>query len=96
MTEEEKQELETLRQEKQQRLQQERARAALEKAGVPISFASLLIGNSDEDTDRRTAAFCETYQQALADDVRQRLPQQPPLVTPPVPKRARRGIQRIR
>ena len=96
MTEDEKRELETLRQEKMQRAQQARARAALETAGVPVSFASLLAGGDDEDTDRRAQDFCAAYQAALAEDVRKRLPQQPPVVTPPAPKRARRGIQRIR
>ena len=33
---------------------------------------------------------------ALAEDIRHRLPQQPPVVTPPAPQRPRRGIQRIR
>ncbi len=96
MTEQEQQELETLRQEKRQRLQQQRAQAALETAGVPQSFAALLAGTDDSDTDRRTADFCAAYQAALAEDIRQRLPQQPPVVTPPVPQRPRRGIQRIR
>ena len=41
MNEEEKQELETLRAEKLRREQVERARAALERGGVPQSFASL-------------------------------------------------------
>ena len=35
-------------------------------------------------------------QAALAEDIRGRLPQQPPVVTPPAPQRPRRGIQRIR
>ena len=42
MNEEEKQELETLRAEKLRREQVERARAALERGGVPQSFAPLL------------------------------------------------------
>lgn len=96
MTEDEKKELETLRQEKLQQVQQTRARAALETAGVPVSFAPLLAGGDDGDTDQRTQDFCAAYQAALAEDVRKRLPQQPPVVTPPAPKRARRGIQRIR
>ncbi|MBP3509415.1 capsid assembly scaffolding protein Gp46 family protein [Oscillibacter sp.] len=96
MTEDEKKELEVLRREKQQRLQRDRARAALETAGVSVSFASLLAGSDDSDTDQRTQDFCAAYQEALAEDVRKRLPQQPPVVTPPAPKRARRGIQRIR
>lgn len=54
MTEEEKQELEALRQEKRQRTQQARALAALESAGVPGSFAALLAGADDADTDQRT------------------------------------------
>ena len=96
MTEDEKKELEALRREKQQRLQQTRAKAALETAGVPVSFAALLAGGDDSDTDQRTQDFCAAYQAALAEDVRKRLPQQPPVVTPPAPKRVRRGIQRIR
>ena len=96
MTEEEKQELETLRQEKHQRTQTERARAMLEVAGVPGNFAALLIGVDDADTDSKTAQFCNTYQAALSEDVRRRLPQQAPVMTAPVPQRARRGIQRIR
>lgn len=44
MTDEEKQELETLRLEKLQRTQRERAQAKLEAAGVPASFAGLLAG----------------------------------------------------
>ena len=96
MTEEEKQELEALRAEKHQRAQTERARAALERAGVPTAFASLLVGADDSDTDRRTEEFRTAYQAALAEDVRQRLPQQPPVVTPPAPQRTRRGVQRLR
>ena len=96
MTEEEKQELETLRKEKHQRTQTERAKAALETAGVPSSFAPLLIGADDGDTDARTAQFCSAYQSALTEDVRRRLPQQAPTVMAPAPQRARRGIQRIR
>ena len=57
MNEEEKQELETLRAEKLRREQVERARAALERGGVPQSFASLLAGGDDGDTDRRTEEF---------------------------------------
>ena len=52
MTEEEKRELETLREEKRQQLQQARAREALETAGVPMAFAALLAGKDDGDTDR--------------------------------------------
>lgn len=96
MTEEEKQELETLRQEKHNRTQTERARAALEQGGVPGNFAALLIGIDDADTDRKTAEFCAAYQAALSEDVRRRLPQQAPVMTPPAPQRPRRGIQRIR
>lgn len=96
MTEEEKQELETLRQEKRQRTQQARAQAALEAAGIPASFSSILVGADDHDTDQRAQQFCSAYQAALAEDVRKRLPQQAPVVTPPAPKRVRRGIQRVR
>lgn len=96
MTEEEKQELEALRQEKHQRTQTQRAETALTQAGVPASFAPLLVGSDDADTDAKTTQFCAAYRSALAEDVRQRLPQQPPVVTAPVPQRPRRGIQRIR
>lgn len=96
MTEEEKQELEALRQEKHQRAQQARAQAALERAGVPGAFAALLAGGDDADTDQRAAQFCAAYQEALAEDVRKRLPHQPPVVTPPEPARTRRGVRRIR
>ena len=96
MTDEEMQELQALRQEKHQRTQQARAQAALESAGVPVSFAPLLVGADDAATDKMTEQFCAAYQAALAEDVRKRLPQQPPVVTPPAPQRVRRGIQRIR
>ena len=97
MTEEEKQELEALRKEKHQRTQQQRAKTALETAGVPASFAPLLVGANDADTDAKAAQFCTAYQDALTEDVRRRLPQQPPVVTPPAPQqRLRRGVRRIR
>lgn len=96
MTEEEKRELESLRMEKQQRTQQERARAALEAAGVPGSFAALLAGGDDRDTDQRAEQFCAAYQAALAEEVCSRLPGQAPEVTSPAPHRAERGVRRIR
>ena len=95
MTEEEKQELETLRAEKHQRVQTERAKTALETAGVPAAFAPLLVGADDRDTDARTEQFCSAYQAALAKDVKSRLPQQAPVVTAPLPQRPKRGIQRL-
>ena len=64
MTEQEQQELEMLRKEKRQRTQQQRAQAALEVAGVPASFAALLAGEDDNDTDRRAKDFCAAYQAA--------------------------------
>lgn len=70
MNEEEKQELETLRAEKLRREQVERARAALERGGVPQSFASLLAGGDDGDTDRRTEEFRAAYQASLAEGVK--------------------------
>lgn len=96
MTEEEKQELESLRQEKHLRTQTQRAEAALTQAGVPCTFASLLVGSDDGETDAKAARFCAAYRSALAEEVRQRLPQQPPVVTAPAPQRPRRGIQRLR
>lgn len=96
MTEDEKLELEALRQEKRQRAQQSRAQAALEAAGVPASFAPLLAGADDSDTDRRAEAFCAAYQDALAEDVRRRLPQRAPVMEPAAPRRAERGVRRIR
>ena len=80
MNEEEKQELETLRAEKLRREQVERARAALERGGVPQSFASLLAGGDDGDTDRRTEEFRTAYQASLAEDVKSRLPASAPVV----------------
>ena len=93
MNEEEKQELETLRAEKLRREQVERARAALERGGVPQSFAPLLAGGDDGDTDRRTEEFRAAY---LAEDVKSRLPASAPVVTAPLPQRPRRGIRRLR
>ena len=93
MTEQEQQELEMLRKEKRQRTQRQRAQAT---AGVPVSFAALLAGEDDGDTDQRARDFCAAYQAALAEDIRGRLPQQPPVVTPPAAPRPRRGIQRLR
>lgn len=95
MTEEERQELEALRREKQERVQRERAAEALAGAGVPVSFAPLLAGADDGGTDERTAAFCTAYQEALAEEVRRRLPREAPAMTPPAPKRAERGVRRI-
>ena len=94
MNEEEKQELETLRAEKLRREQVERA--ALERGGVPQSFASLLAGGDDGDTDRRTEEFRAAYQASLAEDVKSRLPASAPVVTAPLPQRPRRGIRRLR
>lgn len=96
MTDEERQELETLRAEKLRRTQTERAAAALSAAGAPKEFAALLVGSDDADTDRRIQEFCGMYQKSLAADVKSRLPQQPPVMTPPAPQRPKRGIQRIR
>lgn len=96
MTEEEKQELDTLRKEKHLRTQQARAEEGLRKAGVPADFSSLLVGADDADTDAKTAQFCTAYQAAVAADIRNRLPQQTPIVTPPAAARVRRGIHRIR
>ena len=92
MNEEEKQELETLRAEKLRREQVERARAALERGGVPQSFAPLLAGGDDGRTEECRAA----YQASLAEDVKSRLPASAPVVTAPLPQRPRRGIRRLR
>lgn len=72
-----------------------KAKAALSQAGVPGAFSPLLVGANDADTDARVERFRNTYQAVLAEDVRQRLPQQAPVVTVPAPQRVRRGIQRI-
>ena len=96
MNEEQLQELEQLRAEKQLREQTQRARTALEEAGVPAAFAELLVGRDDEDPDASAQRFCAAYQQAVAEDVRQRLPQQAPAVTTPTPQRVKRGVQRLR
>lgn len=89
MNEEEKQELETLRAEKLRREQ-------VERGGVPQSFASLLAGGDDGDTDRRTEEFRAAYQASLAEDVKSRLPASAPVVTASLPQRPRRGIRRLR
>lgn len=96
MNEQEKQELEQLRAEKRRREQTQRAHAALETAGIPTAFAELLCGADDADTDHRAEQFCKTYQSALTEDIRQRLPQQPPMVAAPSAPRPHRGIQRLR
>lgn len=96
MTEEEQQELENLRSEKRTREQTVRARTALDAAGVPGEFADLLIGEDDGGTDTRVAAFLKTYQAALSQDVRARLPEKAPVVPRTIPERPKRGIQRIR
>lgn len=96
MNEEERQELETLRREKHMREQEQRARTALEEAGVPQTFASLLSGADDADTDRRTREFCAAYTQALSTDIRSRLPKEAPVMTDGPAPRPRRGIQRLR
>ena len=68
MNEEEKQELETLRAEKLRREQVERARAALERGGVPQSFAPLLAGGDDGDTDRRkTPRYAVSFLRDITD-----------------------------
>lgn len=96
MTDEEKKELEALRAEKHSREQAERARAALSTAGVSVGFAALLIGTDDADTDQRVRDFCGAYQASLTEDIKKRLPEQPPTLTAPLPQRPKRGIQRIR
>lgn len=96
MTDEERMELEALRAEKQAREQTERARAALGAAGVPQSFAPLLVGQDDADTDKRVKSFCAAYQASLTEDIKKRLPEQAPVMTAPAPQRPKRGIQRIR
>ena len=97
MNEEELRELEALREEKRQRVQRERAATALKDAGVPDSFAALLAGTDDADTDQRAADFCAAYQKAMADGIRSHLPAVPPQMTPPsAPARPRRGVQRLR
>lgn len=97
MNEEELRELEALREEKRLHQQQERATNGLKEAGVPVSFARLLAGIDDADTDRRTADFCTAYQQAMAEGIRERLPSRAPqMVTPSAVTRPRRGVQRLR
>ena len=99
MTDEEKMELEALRAEKHSREQTERAKAALSAAGVSAGFAALLVGADDADdadTDKRVQDFCAAYQSSLSEDIKKRLPEQPPTLTAPLPQRPKRGIQRIR
>ena len=96
MTDEEMKELEALRAEKHSREQTERAKSALTAAGVPQSFAHLLVGSDDADTDQRVRDFCGAYQASLTEDIKKRLPEQPPTIAAPLPQRPRRGIQRLR
>lgn len=96
MTDEEMKELEALRAEKQRREQTEHASAALSAAGVSTGFAALLCGGDDADTDRRVQEFCASYQASLGEDIKKRLPEQPPTLTAPLPQRPKRGIQRLR
>ena len=96
MTDEERQELEAHRAEKHSREQTERAKSALTAAGIPQSFAHLLVGSDDADTDQRVRDFCGAYQASLSEDIKKRLPEQPPTLTAPQPQRPKRGIQRIR
>lgn len=96
MTDEEMKELEALRAEKRSREQTQRASEALNRAGVPQEFANVLIGVNDAETDQKVQSFCAVYQSKLSDDIKKRLPEQPPVITAPAPKRPRRGIQRLR
>lgn len=95
-TNEELQELAALREEKRTRLQTQRAAAALSSSDIPQSFAALLAGQNDEDTDARVKAFCETYRNMLSQDIRKRLPSDAPMMSAPAPARPRRGIVRVR
>ena len=56
----------------------------------------MLIGSDDADTDQRVRDFCGAYQASLTEDIKKRLPEQPPTLTAPLPQRPKRGIQRIR
>lgn len=96
MTDEEMKELEQLRAEKRSREQTQRASEALQKAGVPQDFASVLIGADDDETDKKVQSFCAVYQSKLSSDIKKRLPEQPPVVTAPAPQRVKRGIRRLR
>lgn len=96
LTSEELQELETLREEKRRREQTQRAEKALDASDIPLSFAALLAGRDDTETDGRVKAFCETYQQTLSQDIRKRLPTEPTVMHIPTIARIRRGIVRIR
>lgn len=97
LTNEELQELAALREEKRSRLQTQRAEKALGASDIPQSFAALLAGKDDADTDARVKSFCETYRSTLSQDIRKRLPAEPPTMTgTPTPTRPRRGIVRVR
>lgn len=96
MTDEEMKELEALRAEKRGREQTKRASDALDKAGIPQGFAALLIGADDAETDKKVQSFCAVYQDSLRSDIKKRLPEQPPVITAPAPKRPKRGIARLR
>ena len=93
MTEREKQKQQTPRWENHRRLQRSRAQAVPGTAGISVSFAALPVGTNGSDTDQSTRRFCAACQETSSEDVRN---QQPPVVTPPVSRRIRRGVQRIR
>lgn len=95
MTDEERQELETLRAEKLAREQTARATAALAEAGVSAGFAALLTGRDDADTDARVAEFCEAYRASLSSDISARLPDRAPTLASPPPARVERGVKRL-
>ena len=96
MNEQEREELETLRREKRMREQEQRAKSALEEAGVPLSFAPLLSGQDDADTDRRTKDFCQVYAQALTNDIKSRLPKEARVVSDAPAPRPHRGVRMVR
>ena len=74
MTDEERQELEALRAEKHSREQTERAKSALTAAGIPQSFAHLLVGSDDADTDLGVRYFCGAYLASVSVEIKTRLP----------------------
>ena len=51
--------------------------------------------SDDNATDEKVSAFCNTYQAALAGDVKSRPPQTAPAVTASLPQCPKRGIQRL-
>lgn len=96
MTDEEKQDLEALRKEKDRCTHEQRVQKILEAAGISSPFADLLAGSNAVDTGKQRKRCCPAYQAVLAENIRFRLPEKPPVVTSIMSAWLSRDTQRIR